>query len=160
MRNMTGRNGRGTAVSKIQTYERVAQKVGIPKKVSDDKEYRRTLGIIRELMDRGESISDAEADLLETWAQLVSKYEEDMSPAGDVCPVEMIQFLMEQKGLKNVDLIPAIFSSPSNASDVLNGKKAISKSVGIKLARYFGLPIEYFLTVEASQPPQRPMPFK
>lgn len=141
----------GTAVSKIQAYERVAQKVGIPKKVSDDKEYRRALGIIRELMDRGESISAAEADLLETWAQLVGKYEEDMSPAGDVGPVEMIQFLMEQKGLKNVDLIPAIFTSPSNASDVLNGKKAISKSVGIKLAKYFGLPIEYFLTVEVGE---------
>ena len=145
MRSMTGINGRETAVSKIQTYERVAQKVGIPRKVSNDREYRHTLGIIRELMDKGESISDVEADLLETWAQLVSKYEEDLSPSGDVSPVEMIQFLMEQKELKNVDLIPAIFTSPSNASDVLGGKRGISKAVGVKLAKYFGLPIEYFL---------------
>lgn len=59
--------------------------------------------------------------------------------------MEMIQFLMEQKELKNVDLIPAIFSSPSNASDVLNRKRAISKAVGVRLSKYFGLPIEYFL---------------
>ena len=48
-------------MSKIQTYERVAQEVGAPKKVSNDREYRHTLGIIRELMKKGESISDAEA---------------------------------------------------------------------------------------------------
>jgi len=148
MQNMTAKNGKGTAVSKVQTYERVAQNVGVPRRVSNDREYRHTLAIIRVLMEKGESMSNAEADLLETWAQLVSKYEEDISPPGDVDPVEMVKFLMEQKGLKNVDLIPAIFSSPSNASEVLNGKKSISKSVGVKLARYFGLPVEYFLTVE------------
>ena len=134
-------------MSKIQTYERVAQEVGAPKKVSNEREYRHTLGIIRELMKKGESISDAEADLFETWAQLVSQYEEGMSLPGDVSPMELIKFLTEQKGLRNVDLIPGIFSSPSNASDVLNGKKAISKDVGVKLAKYFGLPVEYFLTV-------------
>ncbi len=97
-------------------------------------------------MQKGESISDVEADLLETWAQLVSKYEEDMSPPGDVNPVAMIKFLMAQRDLENVDLIPAIFSSPSNASDVPSGKRAISKAVGVKSAKYFGLPIEYWLT--------------
>jgi HTH-type transcriptional regulator/antitoxin HigA len=56
----------------------------------------------------------------------------------------MIEFLMEQRGLRQADLLP-VFGSRSTASDVLNGKREPSKAHIRKLAQFFRLPAELFL---------------
>jgi HTH-type transcriptional regulator/antitoxin HigA len=55
-----------------------------------------------------------------------------------------IDFLMRQRGLKQVDLLP-VFGSRSVASEVLNGKREPSKDHIRKLADFFHLsPAAFF----------------
>jgi len=55
-----------------------------------------------------------------------------------------IAFLMQQRGLRQVDLLP-VFGSRSVASDVLNGKREPSKDHIRKLADFFHLsPAAFF----------------
>src|SRR5438128_1174414 len=110
-------------MSKDQAYEKMARKLGIPKAISTVQEYNRALAIIEDLMEKGESISDAEADLLKTWVRLVDFYEDEISPPKTVSAATMIEFLMDQRGLKNVDLVPDVFNHASHASEVISGKK-------------------------------------
>jgi len=51
---------------------------------------------------------------------------------------------MQQKGLRQADLLP-VFGSRSVASNVLNGKREISKNHARRLADFFNLPADLFI---------------
>ena len=51
---------------------------------------------------------------------------------------------MEVRNLRQRDLIP-IFGAISVASDVLNGKRGISKTHARKLADFFHVPVSLFI---------------
>ena len=83
---------------------------------------------------------DALASLIE---KLVVDYEDEHSTP-DVPAHWMVQFLMEQRGLKQADLVP-VLGSRAQVSDLVNGKRGISKAQVKKLAEYFGVSAELFL---------------
>jgi hypothetical protein len=58
--------------------------------------------------------------------RLIQDYDERNYPLPDPSPVEMLTYLLEQRGLKQADLEP-VFRSKGCVSDVLNGRRAISK---------------------------------
>jgi len=51
---------------------------------------------------------------------------------------------MEQRGLKQADLVP-VLGSRAQVSDLVNGKRGISKAQAKKLAEYFGVSAAIFL---------------
>jgi HTH-type transcriptional regulator / antitoxin HigA len=51
---------------------------------------------------------------------------------------------MEQRGLRQVDLVP-IFGSSGYVSDVVNGRRGISKAHAKKLAAFFKVGADLFL---------------
>jgi HTH-type transcriptional regulator/antitoxin HigA len=51
---------------------------------------------------------------------------------------------MEERGLRQRDLI-TVFGASSTASDVLNGKRQISKQHARKLAEFFSVPASLFI---------------
>ena len=51
---------------------------------------------------------------------------------------------MEDRGLRQRDLVPA-FGSSSGVSDVLSGKREISKQQARKLAEFFSVPAGLFI---------------
>ena len=55
-----------------------------------------------------------------------------------------LRVLMESRGLRQRDLIP-VFGSSSVASDVLNGKRSLSKTHVRKLAEFFHVPAGLFI---------------
>jgi HTH-type transcriptional regulator/antitoxin HigA len=59
-------------------------------------------------------------------------------------PLEMLRYLMEHRGLRQVDLAP-VFGSRSVASNVLNGKRELSKTHIRRLADFFHVSPEVFL---------------
>jgi HTH-type transcriptional regulator/antitoxin HigA len=75
---------------------------------------------------------------------LVRQYEESRYPLGHADPVEALRVLMEQRGLRQRDLI-SVFGSSSTASDVINGKRSISKTHARKLAEFFHVPVSLFV---------------
>jgi len=77
--------------------------------------------------------------------------EESKYPLGHAEPIEALRILMEDRGIRQRDLIP-VFGSSSVASDVLNGKRSISKAHARKLAEYFHVPASLFhLNAAATQ---------
>jgi len=63
---------------------------------------------------------------------------------GHAEPVEALRVLMEDRKLRQRDLIP-VFGSSSVVSDVLNGKRSISKAHARKLAEFFHVPVSLFI---------------
>jgi HTH-type transcriptional regulator / antitoxin HigA len=84
---------------------------------------------------------NALANLLE---KLVVAYDDEHYPMPDVPPHRMVRFLMEQRGLKQTDLVP-LLGSRAQVSDLVNGKRGISKAQAKKLAEYFHVSAELFI---------------
>lgn len=59
-------------------------------------------------------------------------------------PHKMVQFLMEHRGLKQADLVPVI-GTRAQVSDLVNGKRGISKAQAKKLAAFFRVSVELFI---------------
>jgi len=77
-------------------------------------------------------------------ATLVKEYDERTYPLPTVDPIRMLEFLMDQRGLRAADLIP-IFGARSIASLVLNRKRELSKTHIRKLAEFFHVSPAVFL---------------
>lgn len=103
------------------------------------------LANIDELMSRGEAFLSAEEErLLETLAILVEAYEDEHYPMPEVAPNEVLKFLLEDRELKQKDLLH-IFGSSGIASEVINGKRSISKAQAKKLSEFFKVSVELFI---------------
>ncbi len=113
-----------------------------PKRIHSKQEHARLLGQIEVLMLKGEdNLTSAEQTLLELLVELVHDYEQAKFPAKKIGPVEMLKYLMEVNHLKPADLpIPA-----SRVSEILSGKRVISKTQARALAERFGVSPALFI---------------
>jgi HTH-type transcriptional regulator/antitoxin HigA len=116
----------------------------LPQVIEDAHELERVEKIIGGLLKKGDTISPEEEKLLDLLSNLVETYEEEHFPMPDVSPNEALKFLMEQNDLKQRDLLP-IFNSSGILSEVVSGKRSISKTQAKKLAEYFSVSVELFI---------------
>ena len=107
-------------------------------------ENERMLAELEKIDTSGRPLTPEEEKLAELMTLLVRQFEESRYPLGHVEPVEALQVLMEERGLRQRDLIP-VFGSSSIVSGVLNGERAISKAHARKLAEFFHVPIGIFV---------------
>jgi HTH-type transcriptional regulator / antitoxin HigA len=127
-----------------QTYADLVVKV-LPTAIQSEEEYEIMLANIDELMSKCEDkLLPEEERLLETLAILVEAYEDEHYPMPEVPPNEVLKFLMEDRNLKQSDLLH-IFGSSGIASEVVNGKRSISKAQAKKLAEFFKVSVELFI---------------
>ena len=117
----------------------------LPAVIKSESENDRMLGVIEELMEKGEDRLTAEENaLLELLVDLVHDFEETQYPLPSSPPHKMVAFLMEQRGLKAKDLWP-VLGSKSRVSEILSGKRAISKDQAKTLAAFFHVGVEVFI---------------
>jgi HTH-type transcriptional regulator/antitoxin HigA len=108
-----------------------------PIKTSDD--HEQALLRIDELMDAKPGTEDgAELDVLVT---LVEAFENEHFPIGAPDPVAAIRFRMDQMGLDRKALEPFL-GGRNRVSEVLNGKRSLSKSQIRKLHDGLNIPFE------------------
>jgi HTH-type transcriptional regulator/antitoxin HigA len=125
-------------------YVRLLKKA-VPVKIQTEEEYERLLAQVRCLMDKDEdALSLEEIRLLDLLGMLVEQYEEEHYPIDEGSPLETLKFLMEEHGLKHKD-IWSLFGSKGITSEVLSGKRAISKAQAKKLAERFGVTADLFI---------------
>ena len=112
--------------------------------VNTQEGYDRALRRLDEIFDApaGTPESD-EADMLVT---LINAYEQKAFKIEPAHPVDVIKFVMEQRGLKQNDLADAM-GGKNRVSEVLNGKRSLSKEMIINLNRQFHIPVEALMTV-------------
>ena len=112
--------------------------------IETEKEYAGTLKKIEQLMDQGPNRTAEESVLLALLVSLVQSYEEEHYAIGSPSPVELLRYLMEKRGLKQADLVP-VFGSSGYVSDVVNGRRGISKAHARGLAEFFHVSADLFI---------------
>ena len=133
----------GALVIDNKRYARVLAKV-LPRVITTAEEHERMLWEIEKLMGEGEHRTAEEDAALDLIVRLIKDYQEEHHPLADPSPHEMLVYLMEQRSLKQADLLP-IFRSRGYVSDVVNAKHAISKAHAKRLAEFFNVSADLFI---------------
>jgi len=108
-------------------------------------ENDRMLEIVEGLLEKGENNLPAEEDaLLELLLDLVHDFEGKHYPLSPSPPQRMVAFLLEQRGLTPGALWP-VLGSKSRVSEILSGKREISKDQARKLAAFFHVGVQLFI---------------
>ncbi|SPF42724.1 conserved hypothetical protein [Candidatus Sulfopaludibacter sp. SbA4] len=118
----------------------------LPKVIENRKEFDRYVATMEQLdrrVENGGSLSPEENALVALLERLIQDYD-DRVELPDVPPLQILQYLMEQRGLRQADLLP-IFGSRSVTSDVINGKRDFSKAHIRRLAEFFHVSPQVFL---------------
>ena len=117
----------------------------LPQVVRTENENEEMLAAIWELMRQGEdNLSAEELALLELMSVLVERFEEEHYPIPDSPPHRILQHLMESRNARQADLVP-ILGGRGRVSELVNGKRAISKAQAKALAAFFHVSAEVFL---------------
>jgi len=133
-----------TVTTDTKEYARLLTRT-LPAPIESEEDYERLLARAEELMERDEDdLSPGEGKLLDLLVTLIERYEERRYPPRVVSPHGVLQHLMEARGLTHKDVWP-LFGSKGIASEVLNGKRAISKAQAKKLAAFFHVSAALFI---------------
>jgi HTH-type transcriptional regulator/antitoxin HigA len=125
-------------------YTRLASRV-VVKAIETEEEYDRMVAAVGQLIGMGEDrLSPEESALLETMAILVQAYDDRQHPLPSVAPNEMLAYLMDTSGRTAKDLLP-VFGTRGRVSEVLSGKRSISKEQAKKLASLFKVAVDLFI---------------
>lgn len=116
----------------------------IPGVIKSRKEHERVMKIVNSLMDK-EELSPEELRLLELLTLVVETYEKEAFPSRTKSsPRSRLAYLMEVNGLKQSDLVD-VFGSSGRVSQVVNGKREISKEQARRLADKFSVSAALFI---------------
>src|ERR1035438_8634806 len=126
-----------------RSYARLLTRI-LPQIITTDDENERMIAELEKFDTRGRPLTLEEERLALLMSLLIRQFEESRYPLGHAEPVEALRVLMESRGLRQRDLIP-VFGSSSVVSDVLNGKRSISKAHARKLAEHFHVPALVYL---------------
>ncbi|MGA2145318.1 MAG: transcriptional regulator [Bryobacteraceae bacterium] len=116
----------------------------LPVAIQTEGEYRRLLGSAASLMEKPEEeISIEEGRFLELLSILIEEYENRVHPLPKAKPHKMLAYLIKQKHMKPSDLWSVL--PKSRVSEILNGKRGISKTQAKQLAELLRVPVDLFL---------------
>lgn len=118
-----------------------------PRPIKSEEEMLATQQVIDSLIDNSPLTPD-ESDYLNLLGTLVYEYEQALEPIADISGVELLKVLMEERGLLQKDLVP-IFKTESIVSDVLNGKRELTKRHIQELAEFFHVSPAVFFPVQS-----------
>jgi HTH-type transcriptional regulator/antitoxin HigA len=124
-------------------YARLLAKT-LPIAIETEEQYERMLTQVEPLFDKGENLSPEETELLKLLSHLIQEYEEKHYQPNASTPHGILRELMEARGVKPSDLWD-VLGSKGYASDIINGKREISKSQARKLAEFFNVSVELFI---------------
>ena len=142
-KSTTKKTGKKTVAAKFDAarYRRLVARA-MPVIIETEAENERLLAIVEKMMSR--DLSPEEERLFNLLVKLIEDFEAHHYPMGEVAPYEMLKFLMEQRDLRQKDIVH-LFGSSGIASEVINGKRSISKAQAKKLADFFHVSVELFV---------------
>lgn len=106
-----------------------------PKVIETQEEYDRALAVVEQLTFKKNRTPEERA-LHKLLVTLIEAYEAQISPMAQAAPHEILQHILESSGTRQADLVGVIGSS-GVVSEVVNGKRSISKAQAKALGDYF-----------------------
>lgn len=132
------------AIVEALTYEDLLR-IHTPAVIKSKEDNAKALTAMSDLLSRGEEcLSPDERRFVELLATLISDYEKKAYQLKEATPAEVLRELMRARGMKPKDLFP-VFGSKGIISEVLRGKRAISKDRAKALAQMFCVSVELFI---------------
>ncbi len=108
-----------------------------PEVIRDEKQNQDYIRRLEELTGK-KSVTRAEEKLIELLAVLIEDFEERHLTVPEATPVAVIRHLMEAHDLRQKDLLD-VFGTESIASEVLNGKRELTREHIKRLSGRFGV---------------------
>jgi HTH-type transcriptional regulator / antitoxin HigA len=133
---------RETATLDPVKYGRLCAKA-LPKVIASAREFDRMAEHLEALTFKANPSAEERA-LAGLLTQLIETYDDLHYPLPEIPPHEMVAYLMRQRGLKQTDLVELI-GSRAQVSDLVGGKRSISKAQAKKLAAFFKVSTDLFL---------------
>jgi HTH-type transcriptional regulator/antitoxin HigA len=115
-----------------------------PQVIDTEEKNEFFLSVIEKIMDLGENLTPEQERLLDLLVALVEDFEDKHYQLKQATPHEILIELMAERNLKQKDLL-AIFKSKGITSEVINGKRSISKAQAKELAQFFNVSPAVFL---------------
>jgi HTH-type transcriptional regulator/antitoxin HigA len=116
----------------------------VPTIIKTERENRRLIKVLNKLMKKGASRTPEETELAKLLGHLIQEFEQRFYKPQRPTPRETLIGLMEMNRLKQADLL-SVFGSSGIASEVINGKREISKAHAKALAKFFHTSTDLFL---------------
>ncbi|KND54307.1 putative HTH-type transcriptional regulator,YgjM-like protein [Candidatus Paraburkholderia kirkii] len=111
--------------------------------IRNDDDYRRMIALADELADQLEGEEGSLADLFSVVTDLIEVWESHHPDLPKTEPKDVLRYLLDAHDLKQKDLTD--IASLTMISDILAGRRAISKSVAKALAERFGTDVSAFM---------------
>ena len=115
----------------------------LPGVIETEDENKRMLAEVKWLMDKPR-LSPEESRLFDLLVRLIDDFEERHYRLDAATPRGILLELMAARGVKPRDLW-SVFGSKGTASDVINGKRGVSKANAKALAEHFHVSAELFI---------------
>ena len=109
--------------------------------VKDDASHAWALAEIERYFEHEPELDTPEAARFDVLATLIEAYEARHYPIPPAAPVDVIRFVMEQRGLRQGDLAK-LLGSRSRASEILSGGRRLTVEMIDQLNRQWGIPAD------------------
>ena len=123
------------------SYARLVARTA-PKVIRTEAENERFLESLYALEQKG-SLTDEEKELADLLTLLIEDFEERRYKLPRATPIQALEFLMEQRGLRQKDML-GIFGTRSTVSEVMGGKRQMTRSQIARLSEFFKVSPEIF----------------
>jgi len=124
------------------TYSKLLAEIA-PRAIETEEEYDRLLAVA-ERLTFAKNLTPEEKVLYKLLVTLIEVYERENYPMDKSEPHEILQHIMESSGTRQADLV-GIIGSSGVVSEVVNGKRAISKAQAKALGDYFKISPSLFI---------------
>jgi Predicted transcription regulator containing HTH domain len=114
-----------------------------PKPITSDEELDRYVKLVEPYFFDKEKTPE-EVAIYELLCLLIESYENRYYPISELTPLEFLKGLIELKDLKQKDLV-GVIGSRGVVSEVINGKREISKAQARALGEFFKVDYKSFL---------------
>jgi HTH-type transcriptional regulator / antitoxin HigA len=115
----------------------------VPKVIDTEEEYDRALVAAEQLTFAKELTLEQQA-LYKLLVMLIEAYETENYPMDRTEPHEILQHIMEASGTRQADLV-GIVGSSGVVSEIVNGKRAVSKGQAKALGEFFKVSPDLFI---------------
>ena len=123
-----------------------------PRPIGSKAALEKSYKLIDKLMSKP-VLSRAESEMLELLSVLVEQYESREHPTPQVSAADMLEHLIESRGITNATLAAETNIPRSTVTDILAGRRRISIGNVRKFADYFHVPASVFVSHEADDAP-------
>jgi HTH-type transcriptional regulator / antitoxin HigA len=116
------------------------------KSIQSEEELESATAMIHSLIDQ-KTLSEPEKDYLEILSNIVYEYEEVHYPMGeDTLDHEMLEELMTDRDLTQAQFAKAVGMATSTVSEILKGKRELTRKQLEKVSDYFKVSMDLFRT--------------